>query len=103
MWWIMVVSITSMFAGIFFAKYLIPEGMRQLIAILSIAVFFMIPCFFALRLEVNVGYYQCKNCGHKIVPTYKAVLMAPHFGTTRRLECPECGKKTYCKKVITKK
>ena len=102
MWIIMGVSITALIAGIFLAAFLIPEGIWQLVAILGICVVFLIPCFYALKLEVSVGAYKCKNCGHEIVPTYLEALNAMHRGTTRYLKCPECHKRTWCKKVIKK-
>ena len=83
MWAIMIVSMTALFAGI-------------LIAV------FLIPCFYALKLEVSVGAYKCKNCGCEIVPTYKEAMNAMHMGFTRYLKCPNCNKRTWCKKVIKK-
>ena len=100
MWAIMIVSMTALFASIFIARFLIPEGVWQLVAILGSCVVFLIPCFYALKLEISVGAYKCKNCGHKIVPTYKEALNAMHMGTTRYLKCPECGERTWCKKII---
>ena len=72
----------------------------MLVVILAICIFFLIPCFFALKLEVSVGAYKCKNCGHEIVPTYSEALWALHRGFTRHLKCPKCNKRTWCKKVI---
>ena len=100
MWAIMIVSLTGLVAGIFVAAFLIPEGIWQLVTILGVCVAFLIPCFFALKLEISVGAYKCKNCGYDIVPTYTEALNAMHKGTTRYLKCPECGKKTWCKKVL---
>lgn len=57
---------------------------------------------FAVKIEQVAGYYECKECGHKYVPTYKSVNMAPHMGRTRYMKCPECGKKSWQKKVISK-
>ena len=102
MWAIMIVSLAALFAGLFIAAFLIPEGVWQLVAILGICVFFLIPCFYALKLEVSVGAYKCKNCGHEIVPTYKEALWAMHIGTTRHLKCPKCNQRTWCKKLIKK-
>ena len=102
MWAIMIVSITALIAGIFISAFLIPEGIWQLVTILCICIFFLIPCFYALKLEVSVGAYKCKNCGHEIVPTYSEALWAMHRGTTRHLKCPECNKRTWCKKVLKK-
>ena len=102
MWAIMIVSMTALIAGIFIAAFLIPKGVWQLVAILGISVLFLIPCFYALKLEVSVGAYKCQNCGYEIVPTYKEVMMAMHRGFTRHLLCPKCNKRTWCKKVLKK-
>lgn len=102
MWAIMIVSIISLITGLFIAAYLIPEGVWQLVAILGICIVFLVPCFYALKLEVSVGAYKCKNCGHEIVPTYMQALNAMHMGTTRYLKCPKCNKRTWCKKVLKK-
>ena len=102
MWVIMIVSIIALLAGISAAAFFVPEGPWQLVAILAVTVVFLIPCFYALKLEVSVGAYKCKNCGHEIVPTYKEALNAMHMGTTRYLKCPECNKRTWCKKVMKK-
>ena len=100
MWAIMIVSMTALIAGIFIAAFLIPEGVWQLVTILCVCVLFLIPCFYALKLEVSVGAYKCQNCGYEIVPTYKEVMVAMHRGTTRHLKCPKCGKRTWCKKIM---
>ena len=102
MWAIMIVSITALIAGLFIAAFLIPEGVWQLVTILGLCIVFLIPCFYALKLEVSVGAYKCKNCGHEIVPTYSQALNAMHRGTTRYLKCPNCQKRTWCKKVLKK-
>ena len=102
MWAIMIVSMTTLIAGLFIAAFLIPEGVWQLVTILGICVVFLIPCFYALKLEVSVGAYKCKNCGYEIVPTYTQALNAMHRGTTRYLKCPNCNKRTWCKKVLKK-
>jgi DNA-directed RNA polymerase subunit RPC12/RpoP len=102
MWIIMIVSITSLIAGLFIISFLVPEGIWMLVAILGLCVFFLIPCFYALKLEVSVGAYKCKICGNEIVPTYKEALNAMHMGTTRYLKCPVCNKRTWHKKVLNK-
>ena len=99
---IMVVSMIALFSGILIAAFLIPEGVWQLVIIIAICVVFLIPCFYALKLEVSVGAYKCKNCGYEIVPTYKEAMMAMHKGFTRYLKCPQCNKRTWCKKIINK-
>ena len=102
MWAIMIVSMTALFAGIMISAFLIPEGVWQLVTILGICIVFLVPCFYALKLEVNVGAYKCKECGHEIVPTYSEALWAMHRGFTRHLMCPKCNKRTWCKKILKK-
>ena len=60
----------------------------------------MIAFFFSLKIEQIAGYYKCANCGHKYVPTFKAVFLAMHMGRTRHLRCPKCGEKSWQKKVL---
>ena len=102
MWVIMTVSLIGLLGGLALIAFFIPEGPWMLVAILALCALFLIPCFYALKLEVSVGAYKCKNCGHEIVPTYAQALNAMHRGTTRYLKCPKCNKRTWCKKVIKK-
>ena len=102
MWTIMAVSIIGLIGGLAIIAFFMPEGPWMLVAILALCVVFLIPCFYALKLEVSVGAYKCKNCGYEIVPTYMQALNAMHSGTTRFLKCPKCNKRTWCKKVLKK-
>ena len=63
---------------------------------------FLAGCFCALRIEQVAGYYECKECGHRYVPTFKAVNMAMHMGRKRYMCCPKCHKKSWQKKVLNK-
>ena len=103
MWAIMIVSMTALLAGIFTVAFLVPEGPLMAVLMIALCVVFLIPCFYAVRLEVSVGAYKCKKCGTEIVPTYKEAMMALHRGFTRHLYCPTCGRRTWCKKVLEKK
>ena len=102
LWVIMTVSIIGLLAGCAAVYFFVPEGIWQAVSVIGICILFLLPCFYALKLEVSVGAYKCKNCGHEIVPTYTQALNAMHAGTTRYLKCPECGKRTWCKKVFKK-
>jgi hypothetical protein len=102
MWAIMGVSMTSLLVGIFAAAFWVPKGIWQLVTILAVCGVFLVPCFYALKLEVSVGAYKCPKCGCEIVPTYQEAMMAMHKGFTRHLMCPNCNKRTWCKKVIKK-
>jgi DNA-directed RNA polymerase subunit RPC12/RpoP len=63
---------------------------------------FIVCMAFALRIEQVAGYYVCGKCGHKYVPTYRSVNLAMHMGRTRYMKCPECGKRSWQKKVLNK-
>ena len=56
---------------------------------------------FALKIEQTAGYYECKKCNNRYVPTYKSVFEAAHIGRTRYMKCPKCGKHSWNKKVIS--
>ena len=45
---------------------------------------FLICAFISIRLEQTVGYYECKHCGEKFVPTFAQINYAPHMGRTRQ-------------------
>ncbi len=63
---------------------------------------FLVAMAFAIRIEQTAGYYVCAKCGHRYIPTFGSVNMAMHFGRTRYMKCPECNKKSWQKKVISK-
>ena len=98
-----ILSCFILFIPIFIGAYLPieEEWIRTLIVFSGV-----IPCFsgfyFALKIEQVVGYYECKKCGHRYVPTFKAVNLAMHIFRTRYLKCPKCNKKSWNKKVISK-
>ena len=55
-----------------------------------------------MKIEIDAGYYECKNCRHRFVPTFKQALNSPHIATTRYMKCPKCNKRTWAKKVMSK-
>ena len=73
------------------------EEVRLLIIVPS-TIYVVIVCFILLKIEQMAGYYECKKCHHKYVPTYKNVLCAMHIGITRYMKCPECQKRSCRKK-----
>ena len=63
---------------------------------------FIIAMKYAIKIEQTAGYYECAECGHKYVPSFRSVLFAPHVGRTRRMTCPKCHQKSWQKKVLNK-
>ena len=91
-----------LFALIFVAAFVqMPNGLRITLIVFGF-VLFLAGCFYALQIEQVAGYYTCKKCGHQYVPTYRAVVMAPHVSRTRYMRCPRCKKTSWQKKVISK-
>ena len=77
------------------------EWLRILLIIIGL-VPILVASPFMLKIEQVAGYYKCKECGHTYVPTFKAINLAMHMGRTRYMRCPECHKKSWQKKVISK-
>lgn len=63
---------------------------------------FIIGLLPTMQLERTIGYYNCKHCNAFFVPTFKQYIFGLHMLSTRKLQCPSCGKKDYCKKVVAK-
>ena len=97
-----VLSVMFLLVGGILAAYLnIAEYLRIIIALVGLAIC-LVGIFCACRIEQKAGYYKCKLCNHTYVPTFKDFVNAPHMGRTRYMKCPNCGKKSWQKKVINK-
>ena len=78
-----------------------PVWLRILLIVIG-AVVMLAAAFVAVGIEQKAGYYECRECGHRYVPTYWSTNLAPHMGRTRYMKCPCCGKKSWQKKVLSK-
>ena len=85
----------TLFAALFAIKVLF----RVLLIIFGFVIS-SVGFYFALKIEQVAGYYSCKHCGNKFVPTFKQVNLAMHMGRTRYMKCPHCNQKSWCKKVL---
>lgn len=88
--------------GIVVASYIQAEEWLRTLIIISGLLPLLIATPFMLKIEQTAGYYECQCCKHRYVPQYKPVFFAPHIGRARYMKCPECGKRSYQKKVISK-
>ena len=59
----------------------------------------VITCCFV---DNSAGYFECRYCKKKFIPSMKSFILGPHTLTTRQLKCPYCGKISYCKKRLSK-
>ena len=97
------ITATVILLALIFVAAFVPMAVGLKVALIVLGfVLFLTGCFYALRIEQVAGYYECQECKHRYVPTYKAVNMAPHMGRTRKMKCPHCGKRSWQKKVLTK-
>lgn len=90
----LVLIFTASFAGLY------PVARVTLIAVG--ALIFLVGVANAIKIEQVAGYYECRECNYKYIPSYNSVLFAMHTGRTRYMKCPHCGKKSWQKKVISK-
>ena len=91
------------FLVLMFTLYFAVENIiaRVILYILAFLVL-IVGISFALKIETETGYYECKICHNKYIPKYSQVYFAMHYGTTRYLKCPKCNKRSWNKKVLTK-
>lgn len=102
MWTILITSSIFYILILTLAINTLEEGFILGTVICISTIIFVITSFIALKFEVDAGYYECKNCKHKFIPTFAQALFAPHMSTTRYLKCPKCKKRTWSKKTMTK-
>lgn len=101
-WVIGILSVIVLFIPIIIASLLPMEEWQRTVLVFSGFIPALIGFLFAVKIEQVAGYYECKACQCRYVPTFTAVNLAMHMGRTRYLKCPECGKRTWNKKVISK-
>ncbi len=101
--WILLITDFVFYIGIItLAYFTLEEGVVLGTIICISTIFFVLVAFYSLKLEVDAGYYECKNCHNKYIPNYLTALVAPHVHTTRYMKCPKCGKRTWSKKIMVK-
>ena len=99
--WILLFTDFIFYIGILLlACYTLDEGIILGTIICISTIVFVLVAFYGFKLELDAGYYECKNCHHKFIPNYLTALIAPHIHTTRYIKCPKCKKRTWSKKVM---
>ena len=91
-----------MFLCIITSSFVHMENGIRIILVVFGTIPFIIGISYAIRIEQIAGYYECSKCNYKYIPTYKSVLFSMHVNRTRKMKCPNCNKKTWHKKVISK-
>ena len=88
---------------IFVASFVEMQSWIRFTLILFGSIVFAIGVGKAIKIEQIAGYYECNKCHYKYVPEYSSVFWAMHMGRTRYMKCPKCNKKSWQRKVLSKK
>lgn len=94
-------SLTFM-AMIFIASYVTMSTLWRVVLIVFGFINFIVGMAFGIRIEQVAGFYECKHCHHRYIPSYKSVFLSMHYGRTRYMKCPNCKQRSWQKKVINK-
>ena len=95
-------SLVLLFVPIILAVSLPMKDWQKGLLVISGGILAIVGLFYAVELERIAGYYVCKKCGEKYVPTRKVMWFAPHMGRIRWMKCPNCGKRSWQKKTLKK-
>ena len=101
-WIVGILSVLVLLIPVMIASYLPMEDWLRITLVIAGFIPALIGLGFALKIEQVAGCYECKECGHKYVPSFRSVLFAMHINRTRYMKCPHCHKKSWQKKVISK-
>ena len=83
------------------ASFFVENNIVRILLIVFGFLLFFVGIAFSIKIERDAGFYECQNCFNKYIPTYKSVLFSMHYGRTRYMKCPKCGKRTWNKKRLT--
>ena len=101
-YWLALPTVIAGLAMVFMASFIEMPVLLRIVLILFAFVMIFTVSFIAVGIEQKAGYYECQYCHHRHVPTYWQTNLAMHMGRTRYMKCPECGKASWQKKVLTK-
>ena len=99
------ISFPAVIAGLFMcfvAAYVeLPVWVRATLIAVAVVMILTV-AFIAVGIEQKAGYYECQKCHDRHISTYWQTNLAMHIGRTRYMKCPECGKWSWQKKVLSK-
>ena len=101
-YWIVFPAVIAGLVMVFVASFIeMPVWLRIVLIVFAFVMIFTV-AFIAVGIEQKAGYYECQHCHHRYVPIYWKTNLAMHIGRKRYMKCPECGKRSWQKKVLTK-
>lgn len=99
---ILILACIIIFLCIFVSSFVEMDEIYRILLIVFGFVQFIVGWTYCLKIEQIAGYYECKKCKHKYVPTFIRVFVSAHVGRTRYMRCPKCNKYSWKKKVLSK-
>ncbi|MBE5757233.1 MAG: helix-turn-helix transcriptional regulator [Clostridiales bacterium] len=99
---VITLSIIILLISALISSYIPMADWKRIVIIIAGLIVCVVGLVFCIKIEQVAGYYECKKCGHRYIPTLKSMWASMHMGRTRYLKCPNCGKKSWQKKVISK-
>ena len=99
-WPIMILSMIILLGACVVVSYVALATVWRVVILVSAFILLAFGLYFGILIETKAGYYECGNCHHHHVPTYKQVLWSMHMGRTRHMKCPKCGERSWQKKRI---
>ena len=97
---IIILSLLFLFAVIAIVSFIaMPKWLKIFLTVFGTLIC-IISSLIGLKIEQVAGFYECRKCHQKYLPTYKQINLAMHIGRTRYMKCPHCHKRSWNKKVI---
>ena len=94
-YWLSYPALIAGLAMVLVAAFIeMPVWLRILLTGFALVIIFTV-ALIAVGIEQTAGYYECQNCHHRYIPTYRQTILAMHKGRTRYMKCPECGKRSW--------
>lgn len=98
---IALLTLTASFTLILVSEAVPMEGWLKTLLIVIGLVVLLGGLLIAAALDWNAGTFECPHCKTRFTPAYGAYLAGMHTLTKRHLQCPECGRKGWCKRKLT--
>ena len=99
-WPIIILSMVILLGACIVVSYVALATVWRVVILVSAFILLAFGLYFGILIETKAGYYECGNCHHHYVPSYKQVLWSMHMGRTRHMKCPRCGERSWQKKRI---
>ena len=93
-------SVAILLIATIIASYVNVSEIWRVLIVIGGLIFCLVGVGFAIVIEKDAGYYECKHCKHKHIPTFKQIICSMHAGRTRYIKCPKCHKHSWQKKKV---